>query len=203
LTNDAAKLIQEMSLWFPVAHLMDALGIIYPQYWLEEGCDSKFEKHLRFVKAEYGHSVPFSTAILPNGSLDPILSPAKLDLQMTLFMQCMKENAARMMKKPFKINPVTWLWRSIDANSFLKHQLSKYITVAEIAIVMVLGSVQDVRMFSTVSFLKTKLRNWLTKNLAMTVAFKQQQFFTIEDFPYDSAYDSWKDETKRMCDSGI
>jgi hypothetical protein len=178
---------------------MDALGIIYPQYWLEEGCDSKFEKHLRFIKAEYGHSVPFSTAAFPDGPLDPILSPAKLDLQTTLFTQCMKENAARMMKKPFEINPVTRLWRSIDANSFLKHQLSEYITVAEIAIVMV----QDERTSNSVSFLKTKLRNRLTKNLATTVAFKQQQFFIIEDFPYNSAYDSWRDETKRICNSGV
>jgi hypothetical protein len=52
---DAAKtLVHELSMRFPAAGLMDALGIIYPQYWGKEDCDSKFEKHLKIIKGHYG-----------------------------------------------------------------------------------------------------------------------------------------------------
>jgi hypothetical protein len=37
---------------------------------------------------------------------------------------------------------------------------------------MVLGSVQDERTFSTVTFAKNKLRNRLTTNLGLVVAFQ-------------------------------
>jgi hypothetical protein len=132
---------------------------------------------------------------------NPILSLACLDMQALLFRLTMKENAHSMIKKPFDINLVTRMWRSIEANSFLRHSLNEYIKVAEIAIVMVLGSVQDERTFSMLMFMKNKLRNRLTTNLAMVVGMKSQSFFTLNDFPYDAAYESWRDETKHQCDT--
>jgi hypothetical protein len=143
-----AKLVEQLSVHFPAAHLMDALGFVYPQYWTDKECDENFDKHLKIIKAHYGHSMPFSTAKFPKGSIDPILSPVNLDMQTSLFKMTMKENAKTMFRKPYAINPVTCLWRSIDSNSFLRLSLSKYIKVAEIALVMVLGSVQDEQIFT-------------------------------------------------------
>jgi hypothetical protein len=100
-------------------------------------------------------------------------------MQTTLFKHMMKENAFKMCHQPITINPVTRLWRSIDANSYLRSSLSKFLKVAKIAIAMVLGFVQDERMFSTVSFMKSKMRNRLTTNLKLAVAFKSQNFFTL------------------------
>jgi hypothetical protein len=102
-----------------------------------------------------------------------------------------------MLKKPVTINLVIRLWHSLDANSYLRHSLSEYIIIAEIAIVMVMDSIQDERTFSTVSFMKSKLRNCLGKHLSMTMGFKSQKFFILEDFQYDAAYDSWCVETKQ------
>jgi predicted P-loop ATPase/GTPase len=93
-------------------------------------------------------------------------------MQTTLFKQMMKENAFKMCCQLITINPVTRLWRSIDANSYLRISLSEFLKVAEIAIAMVLGSVQDEHTFSTISFMKNRLRNQLTTNLELTVAFK-------------------------------
>ena len=83
---------------------MDALGIIYPLYQGKEDCDSKFEKHLKIIKDHYTHSKAFL-----KGTTDPILFHATLDMHATLFRQCMKENSAKMLKKPYDINPVTRL----------------------------------------------------------------------------------------------
>jgi hypothetical protein len=84
----------------------------------------------------------------------------------------MKENAFKMCHQPITISPITRLWRSLDANSYLRISLSEFLKVAEIAIAMVLGSVQDEHTFSTISFMKNRLRNQLTTNLELTVAFK-------------------------------
>jgi hypothetical protein len=104
--------------------------------------------------------------------MDPLLSPGTLDMQTSLFKQVMKEQARGMLQRPLTLNLVTRLWRSIEANNYFKHTLSEFIKIAEIAIVMVLGSVQDERTFSTVTFAKNKLRNRLTTNLGLVVAFQ-------------------------------
>jgi hypothetical protein len=41
---------------------MDALGIIYPQYWQEDDAATNFDKHIAIIKLHYGHNTPFSTA---------------------------------------------------------------------------------------------------------------------------------------------
>ena len=111
-------------------------------------------------------------------------------MQMSLFKNYMKEHAARMLNKPQDQNPITCLWCSLDANSYLHHFLSEFIILAELAIIMVLGSIQDERTFSTVSFMKSKLQNQLSEHLELMVNFKSQKFFTLETFPYTAAYES-------------
>jgi hypothetical protein len=45
---------------------------------------------------------------------------------------------------------VWWIGEArLAPNTFLQHSLSEYIKVAELAVVMVLGSVQDERTFNT------------------------------------------------------
>jgi hypothetical protein len=181
--------------------LMDAFGMIYPQYWKEKVADANFDRHLKILKEHYGSTKEFSTAQHLEGTLDPMLSPTTLDMQASLFKQCMKENATSIMKAPLTMNPVTRMWLSIDGNSFLRHSLSEYCKVAEMGIAMVLGSVQDKRTFSCVTFMKTKVRNRLTTHLPLVVTMKTQPFFNITNFPYDAAYNSWRDACKRHCDT--
>ena len=167
-----AKLVEQLSVRFPTTDLMDTLGIIYLQYWIEKECDSNFKKHLRIIKAHYGHLMLFSIAAFPEGSINPIVLLVNLDMQTSLFKMTMKDNAHAIMKKLYHINLGARLWCSIDTNSFICHSLLECIKVAEVALVMVLGSVQDKRTFSQVSFMKNKLRNQLTTNLSLAVGFK-------------------------------
>ena len=78
------------------------------------------------------------------------------------------------------MNLVTHMWRSVEANTYLQHSLSEYIKVAELAVVMVLGSVQDEKTFSTLTFIKNKLWNRLTTHLELKVGMKMQNFYTLE-----------------------
>jgi hypothetical protein len=61
--------------------------------------------------------------------------------------------------------------------------------IAELAVVTVFGSVEDERTFSTLSFIKNKLRNRLSTHLPLVVGMHAQEFYGIEDFPYDAAYE--------------
>jgi hypothetical protein len=81
-TATAQELITQLSNRFPTADLMDALGVIYPQYWLEEDANSNFEKHLKILKAHYGTNRPFSTIGI---DLNPIMTLIFYLIQVTNF----------------------------------------------------------------------------------------------------------------------
>jgi hypothetical protein len=54
LIADAAKqLVHKLSCRVPAHHLMEALGLVYPQYWLSENCKENFEKHMLVIKSHY------------------------------------------------------------------------------------------------------------------------------------------------------
>jgi hypothetical protein len=51
----------------------------------------------------------------------------------------------------------------------LKDRIFEYFKLVELAIVVVLGNVEDELTFYTVTFMKSKLRNRLTTNLDLVV----------------------------------
>jgi hypothetical protein len=69
--------------------------------------------------------------------------------------------------------------------------LSEFVKLAEIAAVQVLGSVEDERTFSTLTFMKTKLQNRLDGHLPVVVGMYSQSHFNLDNFPYDAAFDDW------------
>ena len=54
-----------------------------------------------------------------------------------------------------------------------------------------IGSVEDERVFSFVSFLKTKLCNSIDSHLGVVVGMYSQNIYTLQNFPYDVVFDSW------------
>jgi hypothetical protein len=75
------------------------------------------------------------------------------------------------------------------------------VKLAEIGSVLVLGSVEDERCFSSLKFLKSCQRNRLGKHLPLVVRMFGQKYFSLENFPYKEAIDSWKD-TKKLGQQG-
>jgi hypothetical protein len=64
-------------------------------------------------------------------------------------------------------------------------------------VVHVLGSVQDERCFSTLSFLKSKLHNSLDQHLELVVGMYLQQLYTLQDFPYNSCFTRYGHDGER------
>jgi len=89
------------------------------------------------------------------------------------------------------VNPLTKLWRTLDANTSLGKNFGEYIKVAQIAMVHVFGSVEDERTFSTLTFLKDRLRNKLDHHLALVVGMHTQSVYSLQTFPYDDCFNQW------------
>jgi hypothetical protein len=74
--------------------------------------------------------------------------------------------------------------------------ISEYVKLAEIGSVLVLGSVEDERCFSSLKFLKSYQRNRLGKHLPLVVRMFGQRYYSLEDFPYSEVIDSWRQAKK-------
>jgi hypothetical protein len=92
-----------------------------------------------------------------------------LESKQPLFKVAMIPNSAAMMELPpigngpriVIMNPLIKIWRELNANPSFSKAFPKYIKLAHIAIVHVLGSVKDERVFSSLNFLKDKQRTGL------------------------------------------
>jgi hypothetical protein len=89
------------------------------------------------------------------------------------------------------VNPLTKIWRLFDANSTLSKCFPEYLKLAKIAVVHVLGSVEDERTFSSLSFLKDNIRNRLGTNLQLVVGMHGHQIYNLQTFPYDDCFKQW------------
>ena len=130
---------------------------------------------------------------MPEKNHNALLDARKLDKQESLFVCTMESNARKIMEGDVKtLNPLTKPRRVVDTSSMLRHGLSEHLKLAKIATILVLGSVEDKRMFSTLSFMKDKLRNRLQTHLLLVVSMHAQNFYDITTFPYGEAYNDWK-----------
>ncbi len=115
----------------------------------------------------------------------PILSSWDLDVQQGLFKLTMKSKATQTMVEivalafnkinPTNINPLTCMWQVIHASQLLSNVFREYLKVVKIAIVHVLGFVEDEGYFNFVAFLKNKVWNRLNNHLQVVVSMYAQK----------------------------
>jgi hypothetical protein len=76
---------------------------------------------------------------------------------------------------------VTW-WGCLTLNVILVTQLSEYLKLEELTIIMVLGSFEDEKNFSTMKFMKSKFCNCLI--IRQVVKMFVQKFYKLNVFPF-------------------
>jgi len=103
----------------------------------------------------------------------------------------MRANLAGAMQPPFVVHPLTALWRQLDVATCLTSEFFEFFKLVEMALVHVLGNVEDEYTFSTLNFLKSKLRNNLEDHLQLVVGMFSQRIFTLENFLYDATFTDW------------
>ncbi len=145
---------------------MDTLKVIYSQYSLQEDLESKFGKHLNTIKKNY--CAPREVG--PTKFWDvPFLDATTLDLQRFTFVLSMKNNSRTTMEPPHDFNPLIWLWKGLTTRQVAIHCITKYIKLAEIVIVQVIGSMEDEHTINTISYMISKLKNRLTSHLDLVI----------------------------------
>jgi hypothetical protein len=171
--RDACKvLIAELDRRFPNSELMNALAIVFPQFWLQSNCDDLFTLHMKTLRSHFcvARHVNRGTKDEPQMvEVEPMLDARTLGFQTSLFKLTMKSNSKGAMEEPWDRNPLTKLWQKVSQNSLMVQCLSEFMKLAEIAVTAVFGSVEDERTFSTLGFMKSKLRNRLGSHLDTTV----------------------------------
>ncbi|KAJ9531362.1 hypothetical protein QJQ45_006811 [Haematococcus lacustris] len=174
------------------------LAVVYAHYWDKQPSDEDFLERLAIVKARY-----CMDATLADGQLAPaLLDQQKLSAQQSAFVEVMRCQAEhRVQLSSAAANPAketTKLWRYLAGQPITKADILEYIKLAELALVMTPGSVEEERMFSAMAYLKDDTRNRLQEchlNVCARVFSSNQ--FDLDTFPDERAISKWLD--KRCC----
>jgi hypothetical protein len=106
-------------------------GVVYPSYWLQPKLEMRFSTHLVILKVAFCQpkKVGLNEVWVPT-----LFSSIAFDLQRFLFVFTMKNNAKLIMQKPFDLNPLTKLWKTLSSSQILEHQSPKYIKLIELVV---------------------------------------------------------------------
>ena len=103
---------------------------------------------------------------------------------------------------PLEYGAITRLWTKLSGSEILGQIMSKYFKLADLCQTMILGSVEDKRMFSAFSFLKSKLWNKLDKNVDTCLRLYVTKY-EVDNFPYERALSLWQSDRERREENNI
>ncbi len=86
------------------------------------------------------------------------------------------------MAPSFDINPLTRMWQHVTTSCILITSFVEYVKLAKLAMVQVVGNVEDERCFFPFTFMKFKLCNRLTTHLSLVVRLFVQHFYINTKF---------------------
>ena len=139
------------------------MPLVYPQYWNNEKDIDTLKvdilSKLNILVHHFGRN-----AKVQGGDIGGILDSSKLYQQKTCFAKRMSDQYG-VLVKPIEYGAVIKLWSILGESQFLQEKMSKYFKLVDLCQTMILGSVEDKRMFSALLFLNSKLRNKFNKHM--------------------------------------
>ena len=115
-------LMHKLDRRFPHSDVLSAFGILYPQYWLQQGAEEAFPRYLQVLKNRFcGPRMQCRRTLgdLTVESVGELLSSSALDIQQSLFKITMKSQSRGCMLPSFTKNPFTWLWEIVGSSQIL------------------------------------------------------------------------------------
>ena len=100
------------------------------------------------------------------------------------------------------LNHATTIWKILSMNTLLNSILFEVYNLAKMVVVQIMGSVEDKRVFSILSFMKTKVRNKWTNHLDLMVCMFCQNYWHLDNFLFDDVFDAWN-QVKDMLHHAI
>jgi len=211
--SEAVKvLVGELHARFPPKPLLDALSIVYSEYWEAKPLMADFQVKLKIVKDHYCNEREGADS----SKVPPLLDSGLLDTQAAAFIRAMSVLAAEFRlkrmrertqkerqaaaepeqgKRAFRSllddTPTLQTWERISNTPELGGHLTEYMALAQLVFVMVPGSVEDERRFSAMAYLQDPTRNRLDEHLALCVRMFTQDLFDLHTFPFEEALSKW------------
>jgi hypothetical protein len=153
-SNVIEMFVGKLEMCFPNCELMNALNIMYPQFWMHLGVNISFSFHFSIFKKHFCELTNVKLLLL---EISELLNANILDLHMSMFKLIVKTQAPKAMVKSFDVNPMTKLCTLISNNGLLAQRLSEYLKLVEITIISMFEFVKDEHTCSTFTFMKDKL----------------------------------------------
>jgi hypothetical protein len=226
LATSATKLVRaDLIRRYPAEWALECLQIVYPSYWQQRARELAsvrpmlkaataarlaldFTKKVDLVEKHYG--TPIASERWQSGVVQPRINMSDLREQATEFSSLAFAAAANMTEvddlagtsKECPIGTGTRMWQLLDSQgekSAVRVGCSEWVKLAEMAMVMVPGSAEDERNFSSMGFLKDDERNSLTVHLTTALRLYKSKMFTVLSFPYKAAVKIWRNARSRRA----
>ncbi|KAH7440207.1 hypothetical protein KP509_04G096500 [Ceratopteris richardii] len=173
------------------------MAIVHPLYWNHAKDKSlltnDFKSKVQVLSDHFGKN-----AYLGDRILEGVINPNLLKKQSGIFGQTMWEQFD-FVKDPSNSGAMTKLWKKLDISPFLKESMSEYFKVANLCLTMILGSVEDELLWSSLTFIRNATRNRLNKNLDTCLRLFVSKS-DLETFPFEEAYVIWKSQCQRRSE---
>ena len=201
VTSAAESVYQQLEDRFPPTSVGEALSIIDPRFWLTSPAMEVVLAAIKAIKKVYGEPKRVGA---PSRLVPARINSALLEEQ-ARFMFGIAPQLSKQVLSEYKVEEeakggrpeaampgfTTMFWRRLMNTQAGIDHLSEWAVLAELALVMVPGSVEAERMFSTMSFLKDKVRNRLTTHLGPCARIYSQSTYSLANFPYEEALKHW------------
>lgn len=220
------ELEEEIHSRFPSVKNLDAAAPVYADFWAETPANSVFLMAMEDIKQQY--CVPRKVG--KDGVIvQPLLCATALDEQRGRFARACRdvapslilrrnvarataaataaaEASARVGVVPAKPaaharSATSEMWELFTQNPLYRDKFPEYAKLAQLVLVMVGGSVENERTFSTLTHVKNDLRNRLEVdhlNICLRL-FSTSSMYTYSTFPYARAFQAWSSICQRRA----
>ena len=134
-TRDIAyRVSSEIISRFPYDQLLEAMAIVFPQYWSFNNKED-YRRRLLILIKEFCKSIEFNGV-----TINRILDEGLLRQQSGTFARTMKHQY-QLMHNPHEEGSATKLWTELKQSTLLHEEISEYFKLADLCQTMILGSV--------------------------------------------------------------
>lgn len=215
MSGAASKLKAELRARFPNDDILESWALVYPHFWDEQPNRTTARRLLGTVQTVFcsEDSCIRDDLAMPDKDTGPLLEPAgplldweTLDEQFESFFTDATEVASKLpktieVKSSKKGGPSYWMedsertqrfWREMQRGLMSSRAISEYLKLAKLILVLVPGSVEDERAFSTWGFIHSDLRSRMKEpHLNDCMHLYKQTWWDLGNFPYKEALDVW------------
>ena len=168
--------------------------MVYPQYWNSEKdietLKVEFLAKLNILVHHFGRNVK-----VQGEEIGGILDSSKLYQQASHFVGTMS-NQYHVLVKPIQYGVVIKLWTLLGESHYLQENMLEYFKLVDLCQTVVLESLEDKRIFSALSFLKSKLRNTLDNNMDTCLRLYVTKY-AINAFLFNRTLELWWSDRER------